>query len=78
MKKLIYIALFAIPAITFAHNVEPFLQSDYHETDVRICCQVGFEEAKKRINEAESADVFFFHKGKVYAYMEIMRIIDED
>lgn len=33
------------------------------------------EDNIKRMNEAESMEVFFFHQGKVYAYHEIIRLI---
>jgi hypothetical protein len=30
------------------------------------------------MNDAEYAEVFYFHKGKVYAYNEILRILQDD
>lgn len=40
---------------------------------------IAREENIKRMNEADSMDVFFYHKGKVYAYHEIIRLVlDEE
>ena len=33
------------------------------------------EENIKIMHEADSMEVFFFHKGKVYAYHEIIRLV---
>jgi hypothetical protein len=51
---------------------------DYLEKDLRIYCEIALKNSVEAMGFAESADYFFFHKGKCYAYSEILRILDED
>ena len=64
-----YLWLYFIPAIAF---------SEIKESDFREFIYGAFEEERQLMNSSRSPDEFFFHKGKTYAFMEIMRIIHDD
>lgn len=75
--KLGYAFLLLIPGITFGQIMEDFLV-DHFKEDMTSFCENGFIKACLDMKESESADQFFFHKGKCYAFAEILNEIQAD
>jgi plastocyanin domain-containing protein len=71
-----YIGLYLIPAITYGQIMESFLIEGNEIQRIRQHAECEKNYSITCMGNSDNPDYFFFHKGRVYAYQDIIDFID--